>query len=184
MLIFLVLFVTVSCGLCITKFFMDTRLTFITLHLVFCFPYVFCIGMISRAFGMILFKKIYCFWIPCIIYHLKGVGNPNCSFMLNVLVGLAFIIYISGIYRFLEFFLFTDEFGFSGQSPLELKVLSGERSLESFILEMSFKSYTTDGLLIVHRSTSSSDFYTVSVHNMTLAFWWVGFIDLSVKLIW
>lgn len=103
--------------------------------------------------------------------------------MLNVLVGLAFIIYISGIFRFLEFFLFTDEFGFSGQSPLELKVLSGERSLESFILEMSFKSYTIDGLLIVHRSTSSSDFYTVSVHNMTLAFWWVGFIDLSVKLI-
>lgn len=97
----------VSCGLCITKFYMDTRLTFITLHLVFCLPYVFCI----------------------------------------------------------------DEFGFSGQSPLELKVLSGERSLESFILEMSFKSYTTDGLLIVHRSTSSSDFYTVSVHNMTLAFW-------------
>lgn len=137
-----------------------------------------------KSFWYDFIKKIFCFWIPCIIYHLKGVGNPNCSFMLNVLVGLAFIIYISGIYRFLEFFLFTDEFGFSGQSPLELKVLSGERSLESFILEMSFKSYTTDGLLIVHRSTSSSDFYTVSVHNMTLAFWWVGFIDLSVKLIW
>lgn len=78
---------------------------------------------------------------------------------------------------------FTDEFGFTGQNPLELKVLSGENRLESFILEISFRSYTTDGLLIVHRSTSSSDFYTVSVHNMTLAFWWVGFIYFTVQLI-
>lgn len=85
-------------------------------NILFCVLFFICIlyRYDFKSFWYDFIKKIYCFWILCIIYYLKGVGNFNCFFMLNVLVGLVFIIYIFGIYRFFEFFFFIDEFGFLG----------------------------------------------------------------------
>nr|XP_022331159.1 polycystic kidney disease protein 1-like 2 isoform X2 [Crassostrea virginica] len=64
----------------------------------------------------------------------------------------------------------TGELGFSGNESVEVKVMLTENRVQSFILELSFRSYKTDGLLLVHNS-STSDFYTVSVKDKHVVFW-------------